>query len=205
MVGDEIALVLVIEENNQQIFLFEADINVGYEIDLPYGIYSIYVFLMDPEGPNLFDAAIYAIVFHCAEHIDLSRIGSFSLAEYDNVWDLVDEIPIKITIGGPFYLDFILIDSDVEPDLPKSFSELLKEGGQEIGYICPNCGTQATSIIDACGATINDVRCNACGNWSPISDICPHCKKDIESIICYKCGRMISALTCPGCGKMIPI
>lgn len=121
---DEIVLVLVIEETGQQVMLFEADMN-GYEIDLPHGNYSIFIFLMDPTEEDFLYAEIYAIGFPCAEHIDLSNIGSFSTERYEDIWDFLDASPRQITRGGPFYLDFILIDTDEEPNFPKSFSELV--------------------------------------------------------------------------------
>ena len=85
---DAVALVLVIEETTQQMVLFEADVDMGYEIDLPHGVYSIIIFLLDPEAEDLFSAEIYAIGFPCAGDIDLSGIGSFSVDDYEDVWEL---------------------------------------------------------------------------------------------------------------------
>ena len=205
IVGDEIGLVLVFGEENEQVLLFEADINHGYEIDLPFGSYSIFVFIIDPEEPDLFDAEIYAVGFPTAQDVDLSGIQTISLDEYEDIWDLVDISPVRIKKGGPFYLDFILFDTDVELDLPKSFSEIFQEEEQELGYICSHCETHVTSIICSCGASIDDIACNSCGSQFPLCDICPNCYTDIESIVCYQCQRIISALNCPGCGNLLPI
>ena len=125
LLGDEIVLVLVIGEDNQEVILFEADIDTGYEIDLQHGLYSIFVFVMDPEEPDFLNATIFAVGLPCAEHIDLSGIESFFLDEDEDIWNLVDLSPVEITRGGPFYLDFILFDTEQEPEFPLSLSELL--------------------------------------------------------------------------------
>ena len=125
LLGDEIVLVLVIGEDNHEVILFEADIDTGYEIDLQHGLYSIFVFVMDPEEQDFLNATIFAVGLPCAEDIDLSGIESFFLDEDEDIWNLVDLIPVEITRGGPFYLDFILFDTEQEPEFPLSLSELL--------------------------------------------------------------------------------
>lgn len=127
LVGGEIALVLVVEERYQEVLLFEADMDMGYQIDLPYGIYSIFVFIVDTDVDDLFDAMIYAIGFPCAEHLDLSGIDTITAEDHEDIWNLVDDSPIKITRGGPFYLDFILVDTLEVPEFPQFFSEFLEE------------------------------------------------------------------------------
>jgi hypothetical protein len=123
--GDEIALVLVIEERSQQAFLFETNLDEGYQIDLPYGIYSVFVFIVDSDEEDLFDAMIYAIGFPCAEDIDLSDIDHITAEDHEDIWDIIDDSPVKITRGGPFYLDIILIDTEEIPEFPQFFSEIL--------------------------------------------------------------------------------
>ncbi len=123
--GDEIVLILVVGEDSQQVILFEADIDTGYEIELQHGLYSIFVFVMDPEDPDLLNATIFAVGLPCAEGIDLSGIDSFYLDEDEDIWNLVDLSYVEITRGGPFYLDFILFDTEQEPEFPLSLSELL--------------------------------------------------------------------------------
>lgn len=121
--GDEIALVLVIEEHYQQVLLFEADLDTGYQIDLPHGVYSVCVFLVDGDADDLFDAMIYAVGFQCAEHIDLSDISTITVSDHEDIWDMLDDSPIEMTWHGPFYLDFILIDTEQIPEFPLFFSE----------------------------------------------------------------------------------
>lgn len=158
MVGDEVALVLVIEETNQEVFLFEADVNKGYKIDLPHGVYSIFVFIVDAKAEDLFDALIYAVGFPCAEDIDLSGIQSISVDNQEDILDLIDDTPIEITRGRPFYLDFILIDTDKIPEFPQFFSELLEDefagsrGSKGSGIhnfvdgVCTKCGCSKEAV-----------------------------------------------------------
>ncbi len=123
MEGDEILLVLIMDESSSQVYLFEADLEEGYAIYLPHGFYSCYVFLMDPEADDLFNAEIYAVGLPPCEGIDLSEIDGFSLEDEQDIFDIVDDSPIAITPGGPFYLDIILIDTASVPEFPKYFSE----------------------------------------------------------------------------------
>jgi hypothetical protein len=120
--GSEVFIVLLFDQMEQQVLLFEADIG-GYDIELPYGNYYSYVFLMDGEDPNFFDAEIYAVGFPCARHIDLSHVENF---ETRNIWGLVDSGSIRINRGGPFVLDFIMIDTYQEQHLPQYFSEICR-------------------------------------------------------------------------------
>ena len=203
--GDEIVLVLVVGADNEQTYLFEADITHGYEIDLPFGFYTVFVFVIDPEADDLFDAEIFAVGFPTAEHIDLTGTDAFTLQDYDDIWDFVDLAPVKITRGGPFYLDFILFDTEVETDLPVSFSELFEEEEEEFGLVCEKCGTHISSIQCLCGATISELTCNSCSAQIPLSDSCPICFADIDSIRCARCHRTISAVNCPGCGEVVLI
>jgi hypothetical protein len=124
---DDASLVLIVGADNEQTYLFEVDLRHGYEIDLPFGFYSIYVFVIDPEADDLLDADILAVGFPTAEHIDLTDTEALTLQECANIWDIVDLIPVKITRDGPCYVDFILFDTEVETALPFSFSELFEE------------------------------------------------------------------------------
>jgi hypothetical protein len=125
--GNEIALIMITEETTLEAFLFAADTNAGYEIYLPHGLYSFYVFLMDSTCPDFLSAEIYAIGFPSA--LDLSQFSDIEMESHDDIWDLVSDFPIMITQGGPYNLDLILINTDLVPELPKSFNELLGEAG----------------------------------------------------------------------------
>jgi hypothetical protein len=205
LVGDEVALVLVIGEDNEHVLLFEADINSGYKIDLPYGLYSVFVFVLDPSAPDLFEAEIYAVGFPNAENIDLSGIETIDVDRYDDIWSLVDTKPVRMMSSGPFYLDFILFDTEVEADLPLSFAELFEDQKEIFGYYCPRCSTHVTSISCTCGNIIEELSCGSCGAISPVSDICPNCYADITSLQCPRCRRTINSLVCPTCRTLIPV
>ena len=116
--GDEIPLVLIIEEEEQQVVFFTADLIEGFEIYLPHAIYSIYVFLMDSSADNFQEAEIYAIGFPSS--VDLSSVTEFSLE------DIVYDAPIGIISGGSNILDIILVDTDQVPEFPRYFSELFE-------------------------------------------------------------------------------
>lgn len=205
LVGDEVALVLVIGEDNDQVFFFEADLNRGYQIDLPYGLYSVFIFVLDPTAADLFDAEIYGVGFPTAENVDLSGLKTISVKKYEDFYNLVDTMPVRIMSSNASYLDFIMFDTQVELDLPLSFAELFEDQKAIFGYYCPRCNTHVTSITCTCGNIIDDLRCSACGTVSPVSDICPNCYTDITSLQCPRCRRAITSLVCPTCYTSIPV
>ncbi len=123
VLGDEVPLVLIVEETHEQVFLFEADLETGYEIYLPHGTYSFYVFLVEKDEKELLNAEIYAVGF--PSRIDLS-LADTSQQEDIDAWELADDTPIEVTHSGPFMLDFVLIDVDELPNFPKYFSELVE-------------------------------------------------------------------------------
>jgi len=205
LIGDEIVLVLVIGEDNDQFFLFEADLEHGYQIDLPLGLYSFFVFVLDPTAVDLFDAEIFGMGFPNAYDIDLSGIHTVTLQDYEDIWSMIDTAPVRIASFDPSYLDFIVLNTAEEVDLPRSFSELFQDQNEVFGYTCSRCGTHLTYIICRCGAEIDELACDACGVTSPVSDICPNCFTDITNIRCYRCARLITDLSCPSCGNLIPV
>lgn len=123
LMGNEVPLVLVVEQSERQSYLFQADLSEGYEIYLPHGNYEFFVFLVDGDAPTLFDAEIYAHGFWSA--MDVSDIEEIQLDDAEDVWNLVNLSPISIMRGGPYYLDFILIDTGNLPEFPQFFSELV--------------------------------------------------------------------------------
>ena len=68
---------------------------------------------------------IYAIGFPCAEGIDLSDIDTITAEDHEDIWDILDDSPVKIIRGGPFYLDIIMIDTEEIPEFPQFFSEIV--------------------------------------------------------------------------------
>ena len=125
MIEQGILLVLILDETSGQVYFFEADLEYGYEIDLPYGTYSCFLFLMDSYEDEFYEAEIFAIGFFCREDIDLTQFGSIELYNESDIWEVVDESPVIVNSSGPFYESFILINTDVEESLPKTFAELI--------------------------------------------------------------------------------
>jgi hypothetical protein len=130
LTGEEIALVLVIEETTLQPYLFVADLNAGYEIYLPAGVYSFYVFLMDTTAEEFFDAEIYAVGF--PSRIDLSRVGEITVDELDNIWEIVGDEPLEIKNRLESILDFILIDTEQIPGFPQRFGDLFEDDTEQL-------------------------------------------------------------------------
>jgi len=118
----QVPLVLIVEEPQEQLFLFEADLDAGYEIYLPHGVYSFYVLLIDRDEDDLLDAPINAIGF--PSRVELSH-GDAAQREGIDAWELADDSPLEVTHGGPYLLDFVLIDADEIFDFPQSLSDLI--------------------------------------------------------------------------------
>lgn len=125
LTGAELVLGVIIEEMTDQLLFFTADTE-GYEIYLPHGIYSFLVLLVDVEFIDLgdpLDADILAVGLPSA--IDLTGIDDLTVEDYDDVvWDLLVDEPYQVGSGGPFYLDFIMLDTLEHPELPSQLWEL---------------------------------------------------------------------------------
>lgn len=123
LTGYEIPLVLIIEETRREVLLFKTDLYLDYEIRLSHGIYSFFLLLMDSNSVDFYDAEIYAIGFPST--IDLSNTGQIYIRSHEDIWNWIDDSPQEITAGGPYILDFILVDTIEIPNFPQSFSGLL--------------------------------------------------------------------------------
>ncbi len=130
--GDEVALMLIVEETEGQALLFAVDLDGEYELVLPHGLYSSYILLMDTEADDFLDAEIYAIGFPSA--VDLSGIDQFTLEDPEHVWDMVSDAPWEVTWGGPYRLDFILIDTEEIQGFPRFLAELIEDDVQPAFY-----------------------------------------------------------------------
>jgi hypothetical protein len=122
LTGEELVLVIVTEEMNQQVLFFLAD-QEGYELFLPHGAYSFLVLLVAMAGiDDPFYADILAIGLPSA--VDLSGIEDLLVEEYDDIWTLLIHEPLGVSYGGPFYLDFVLLDTFEHPELPDTLWQL---------------------------------------------------------------------------------
>lgn len=120
--GQELILVVVVDEGSQQVFFFPADYE-GYELFLPHSAYSFLVLLVDVDGVN---DPLYGdiLAFGLPSAVDLSGIEDLLLEDYDDIWKLLIGDPLKVGYGGPFYLDFVLLDTFEHPEFPGSLLEL---------------------------------------------------------------------------------
>lgn len=121
LTGEEVALVIVIEELSQHVLFFPAD-RGGYELFLPHGIYSFLVLLMDMVD---IDDPLYADILAVGlpSAVDLSGIDDLLVEDYDDVWELFVDEPLRVSYGGPFYLDFVLLDTFEHPEIPDTLWE----------------------------------------------------------------------------------
>ena len=131
LMGDEIPLVLIVEETGQQTFLFEVELEAEFSIYLPPGIYSFYVFLMDSTSHDFYSAEIFAIGFPAKG--GFSAVSDFELDDHDDIWNFIEDSPFDVTDPGMFNMDFILLDTAMVPEFPNYFSDMLGDP-QDIHY-----------------------------------------------------------------------
>lgn len=125
--GSEIIpLVLIVEEKTQESFLFTTNLEQGYEIYLPHGRYYFYVFLMDINANNFFEAYIYAVGFHSM--VNLSNFESLEFENHEDVWEILNTSPIGIRSGSQYALDFVLVDTRRVSGFPTCFADTLITG-----------------------------------------------------------------------------
>ena len=89
---EKVVLLFIYDEQTGEVFLLQADFD-GYEMGLWPGLYSLYAYIIDP-----LEDEVLAIGF-------------------PDWGDLEDPNPIQFEGSGPFPLDFVLFDPDVEDDL----------------------------------------------------------------------------------------
>ncbi len=133
--GWEVPLVLVAGLDSDDVLLFDAAVDAGYEIDVPPGDYFICVLVVDQREPDLLRAGIQAYGFPSRE--DLSGIQSVTFDDLDGVWSIVEDRPLGIGWPGPYYLDFLMLGTAVTPGLPRTVDQLIGIGPSQID--CPRC------------------------------------------------------------------
>lgn len=158
--GWEVPLVLVAGLDGQDVLLFDASIDAGYEIDVPPADYFICVLVVDQRAPDLFRAGIQAYGLPSRE--DLSGIESIEFDHLDTVWSVIEDRPIAIGYPGPYYLDFLMLGTRETPGLPRTIEQLINGPSQ---VVCPRCagsGFVGWADIARLGAAGFDV-----GGWMP--------------------------------------
>lgn len=124
---DKMLLLMVYRKGTQNLLLSELDVDTKYMLDLPYGQYFFFAFILDAGAEDLLDSTIYAIGLPCKEDLNNPELESFYLGNPVDIQEFVDPTPINIKGGGPFYINSIMIDADKLPEGPIFFSELFQD------------------------------------------------------------------------------
>jgi hypothetical protein len=122
--GDEIALIFIIDELNEDMIVFQAELSREFNICLPNGIYSFYAFLLDSNADTLYDAEIFAVGLPFL--FDLNDADQLYLEKAEDIYELIENSPVEISDSGTYRIDLILIDVENVPNFPRFFSELIE-------------------------------------------------------------------------------
>ncbi len=123
LAANAIPMAVIVEEITQEPWLFEIDPTSGFQICLPQGIYSFYVFLLDGNSYTFLDAEILGVAW--PSNTQLSGLDEIIFDPPEVVYDMLHDSPIPIKGIGNLTLDMILVDSSGLTDFPRSFAELM--------------------------------------------------------------------------------
>jgi hypothetical protein len=121
--ANAIPMAVIVEEITQEPWLFEIDPTSGFQICLPQGIYSFYVFLLDGYSYSFWDAEILGVAWPSKRQ--LPGNGEFNFDPPEAVYNLLYDSPIPIKGHGNVTLDMILVNSSALTNFPRSFAELM--------------------------------------------------------------------------------
>ncbi|AKB77385.1 hypothetical protein MSHOH_0902 [Methanosarcina horonobensis HB-1 = JCM 15518] len=124
---DKVLILMVYRKTTRNLLLSELEADARYMLDLPHGLYSFFVLVLDAGAKDLLDSRIYAVGLPCKENLNRPELEKFYLEHPADIREFVDSAPIDIKRGGPFYLNLIMIDAEKIPDCPMLFSEFLQE------------------------------------------------------------------------------
>lgn len=124
---DKVLLLMVYGKETQNLLLSELDVDAKFMLDLPHGRYFFFAFILDAGAEILLDSKIYAIGLPSKDNLNNPELESFYLGHPVDIQEFIDPTPIDIKDGGPFYLNLIMIDSEMIPDCFVFISELLQE------------------------------------------------------------------------------
>jgi hypothetical protein len=124
---DKILLLIIYNQGTQELLLSKLDVDSRFMLDLPYGPYSFFAFIVDSKAESLLNSSVYAVGLPCKENCDNPELeGNFR--EYPvNTLEFIEFAPINIKRGGPFYVNLIMIDIRQIPDCYALISEILQE------------------------------------------------------------------------------
>ncbi|HWR24891.1 MAG TPA: hypothetical protein VN278_01545, partial [Methanosarcina sp.] len=123
---DEILLLIVYNHGTQELLLSMLDIDGKFMLDLPYGTYSFFAFIVDAKAENLLDSSIQAMGLPCRENCNNPELEGHYHEYPVNILEFIEFAPINIKRGGPFYVNLIMIDIGQIPDCYALFSEILQ-------------------------------------------------------------------------------
>ncbi|AKB29576.1 hypothetical protein MSSAC_1237 [Methanosarcina siciliae C2J] len=124
---DKVLLLGVYRKKTRNLLLAKLDAESRYMLDLPRGLYSFFVLVLDARAGTPLASKIYAAGLPGKENLNKPELEKFFLEHPTDIRDFLDSSPVEIKGGGPFYLTLILIDASLIPDCPEFFSELLQE------------------------------------------------------------------------------
>jgi hypothetical protein len=124
---DRALLLMVYMKGMQNFLLSELRTDVKFMLDLPYGEYFFFAFVLDAGAESLLDSRIHAIGFPSRKYSNDPELETFYLDHPVDTWEFVDPAPVDIKRGGPYYINLIMINIEEIPDCDMLFSELLQE------------------------------------------------------------------------------
>jgi hypothetical protein len=100
LTGNEVAFVIVADEDDEAVDFFACDPDEGFQLQLPHGAYSFLAFLVDEDDQNPFDSRV-----HAAGFAGLTRLNTGGRRQLNLV---VDQ-----TLDPPWWLsDLLGVESD---------------------------------------------------------------------------------------------
>ncbi len=115
--GEGVHLVMVFEETLERILFFRVDMDKGFLLQLPQGLYSFYGFFMDLGSEKFLDARIFAAGFPGEADREEAPPGEFDMGA------LGEDRPLEIK-GTEMQVDFMLGEAGVLLDCPAYFGEI---------------------------------------------------------------------------------
>lgn len=123
----KVLLLMVYRKGSQNLLLSELRMDVKFMLDLPFGQYFFFVFLLDAGAESLLNSTIHAIGFPSRLHLNSPELETFYIKHPAEIWEFIDPSPIEIKHGGPFYINIIMVNIEQVPGCSLLFSELLQE------------------------------------------------------------------------------
>jgi hypothetical protein len=122
---NKILLLIVYNQGTQELLLSKLDVDSRFMLDLPYGVYSFFAFIIDAEAESLLNSSVYAVGLPCRENCNNPELEENYRKYPIDILEFIELSPINIRRGGPFYINLIMINIEEIPDCSMLFSEIL--------------------------------------------------------------------------------